>query len=119
MSSDKITSEQRKGIHDRGRKLGTHEGVRSGVNQLASYIGPEIGKVSLFALSIVLDATDQDPPPRKAFEYVDWQKLGAVTLEDLQLLTSEELIATQPNAQKGAVFEKAVTEALAVFNLQR
>lgn len=119
MSSDKITTEQRKGIHDRGRTIGYSEGLRSGVNQFSSYLRPEdIGRASLFALCIVLDASDQVPPPRKAFENVDWQKLGAATIDDLQLLTTEELVATQPNPQKGAVFAQAITEALAVFNIQ-
>ena len=119
MSSDKVTTEQRRGIHDRARKTGYSEGLRSGVNQIASYLGPEIGKLSLFALCIVLDASDQDPPPRKAFERVDWQELGATTLDDLQILTPAELAGTQPNPAKGAVFAESIAEALAVFNLQQ
>jgi hypothetical protein len=118
VSSDRITTEQRRGIHDRGRKIGTNEGLRSGVNQLASYLGPRVGEVSLFALGIVIDATDDDTTPQKShFETVNWEELGAETLGDLTVLTPEELAGTQPNPKQGEAFAAAVSKALAVFNL--
>lgn len=119
MSSDRITTEQRKGIHDRARTIGYNEGLRSGVNQLASYVGPDIGKVSLWAVTIVLDANEERTPQREQFSKVAWSELGVETLDDLQALRAEEVAATQANARQGRIFAAAVAEALACFNLQQ
>lgn len=119
MSSDKVTTDQRKGIHDRARTIGYNEGLRSGVNQLASYVGPEIGKISLWALAIVIDTSDDRPSQLKRFNEVEWGALGAETLDDLQALRPEEIAATQDSPTQGNIFAAAVAEALASFNLQQ
>lgn len=117
MSSDKVTTEVRRGIHKRGRSIGNLEGVRSGVNQLASFIGPKIGETSLHALGIVLDADGRELSQKVRFDKVDWQKLGAATLDDLYLLTPEELSATQSDPRDGEVFADSVRSALKFFNI--
>lgn len=119
MSSDKITTEQRRGIHDRARTIGYNEGLRSGVNQIAGFVGPDIGKISLWALVVVIDTNDDRPSQLKRFREVDWDKLGAETLDDLQALRAEEIALTQDTPAKGTIFAAAVAEALATFNLQQ
>ncbi len=119
MSSDKITSQQRKGIHDRARSLGYSEGVRSGINQLTMYMSPEkVGELALPLLGVVLDTMSADFPAKKRFDWVAWEDMGVDTLGDLYLLNPNELIATQSNYNEGLLFSKAIIGALAVFNMK-
>ncbi len=120
MSTDKVTTEQRKGIHDRAKSMGYHEGTRAAMRELASIEGPKIGRLSVYAAGIVIDAFDDDErmPQRNRFNKVDWHAIDVETLDDLCLLTDAEIAAAQPDPQHEANFVAGVSKALEIFNLK-
>lgn len=119
MSSDPVIQEQRRGIHQRARKMGYAEGLGAGVQQLAAYVGPAIGAVSVYALVIGMEAKDVGKETRDRFANTIWPEVGVETLEDMSITDNETIAQTQGTRRHATELIAAIDVALPLFNLSR
>lgn len=118
MSTDPTIAAQRRGIHERARKQGYAEGLSSAANQLSAYI-PDVGRLSVYALAIGMEAKEVDGLCIKRFGDTDWPTSGIDTLEDMTIADNKTLEQIQAGTLNPSELIRAIDLALPVFNLRR